>query len=412
MARRWDARCPSYFVTWPYLSHSFPGISTAVGVYLGKGILIRIEPVQDQARLKQFVHFPADVYRSDPAWVPPLLVERLHTFSQKNPFFAHARWQCWLAYRGTVPIGRISAQIDELYVSRYNTQTGFFGLLEAEDSAEVFHALFQTAETWLRAEGMTTVQGPFNLSINQECGLLVKGYEYPPMVMMGHARPYYSQHVEANGYYKAQDLLAYRLKIDFPLPSGVAAFLNKAQKSVRIRPLRRKHLQEELAIIKEIFEEAWAENWGFLPFTDAEFSELGQQMKLLVEDDFVQIAEIDGTPSAMLVAFPNLHEVIHDLDGRLWPLGWLKILWRLKVSYPKTGRVALMGVRRRFQSSPIGAVMAYGMIQAVRQAGLRKKIEQVELSWVLEGNTGMRHILESLGAEPYKTYRLYEKVLQ
>ena len=205
-----------------------------------------------------------------------------------------------------MPVGRISAQIDELHLSRYNTQTGFFGLLEAEDSAEVFQALFQTAEAWLRAEGMTTVQGPFNLSINQECGLLIKGYEDPPMVMMGHARPYYAQHVEASGYQKTQDLLAYCLGINFPLPSGVAAFLSKAKDSVRIRPLRRKHLQEELKIIKEIYEEAWAENWGFLPFTDAEFAELGQQMKLLVEDDFVQIAEIDGIPSAMLVAFPNI----------------------------------------------------------------------------------------------------------
>ncbi len=374
--------------------------------------MIRIEPVKDQASLKQFVCFPASLYRSDPAWVPPLILERLHFFSAKNPYFEHARWQSWLAYRGAVPVGRISAQIDELYLSHCDSRAGFFGSLEAEDSAEVFRSLFETAEAWLQAEGMTTVQGPFNLSINQECGLLIKGYDDPPMVMMGHARPYYSQQVEAHGYKKAQDMLAYRIGIHFPLPSGVARFLNKAKGSVWIRPLRRKYLQEELAIIREIYEEAWAENWGFLPFTDAEFAELGQHMKLLVEDDFVQIAEIDGTPSAMLVAFPNLHEVIHDLDGRLWPWGWLKILWRLKISYPKTGRVALMGVRRRFQSSPMGAVMAYGMIQAVRQAGLRKHIEQVELSWILEDNIRMRHILESLGAEPYKTYRLYEKSLQ
>jgi len=373
--------------------------------------LIRIEPVNNQIGLKQFVQFPAQVYRTDPAWVPPLHLERFHFFSAKNPYFEHARWQGWVAFQGTVPVGRISAQIDELHLARYEARTGFFGSLEAEDSADVFQALFQTAEAWLQAEGMTTVQGPFNLSINQECGLLIEGYDDPPMVMMGHARPYYAQHIEANGYQKAQDMLAYRLGIHFPLPSGVARFLQKAKDSVRIRPLRRKHLQEELAIIKEIYEEAWAENWGFLPFTNAEFAELGQHMKLLVEDDFVQIAEIDGTPCAMLVAFPNLHEVIHDLDGRLWPWGWLKILWRLKVSYPKTGRVALMGVRRRFQSSPMGAVMAYGMIEAVRQAGLRKHIERVELSWILEDNRRMRHVLESLGAEPYKTYRLYEKSL-
>jgi hypothetical protein len=374
--------------------------------------LIRIEPVKDQVGLKQFVRVPTDIYRSDPVWVPPLFVERLHFFSSKNPYFKHARWQCWVAYRGSVPVGRISAQIDELHLARYGSRTGFFGSLEAEDSAEVFQALFKTAEAWLQAEGMMKVQGPFNLSINQECGLLIKGYDDPPMVMMGHARPYYPEHVEANGYQKAQDMLAYRIGIHFPLPSGVTRFLNKAKDSVRIRPLRRELLQEELGIIKEIYEEAWAENWGFLPFTDAEFAEMGQHLKLLVEDDFVQIAEIDGIPSAMLVAFPNLHEVIHDLQGRLWPLGWLKILWRMKVGYPTTGRVALMGVRRRFQSSPMGALMAYGMIEAVRQAGLRKHIEQVELSWILEDNKRMRHILESLGAEPYKTYRLYEKSLQ
>ena len=315
---------------------------------LGSSILIRIEPVNDQAGLKKFVQFPAQVYRSDPAWVPPLHLERLNFFSEKNPYFEHARWKGWVAYRGAMPVGRMSAQIDELHLARYNSRTGFFGSLEAEDSADVFQALFQTAEGWLQAEGMTTVQGPFNLSINQECGLLIKGYDAPPMIMMGHARPYYAQHIEANGYQKAQDLLAYRLGIHFPFPSGVTRFLQKAKGSVRIRPLRRKHLQEELAIIKEIYEEAWAENWGFLPITEAEFAELGQHMKLLVEDDFVQIAEIDGMPCAMLVAFPNLHEVIHDLQGRLWPLGWLKILWRMKVSYPKTGRVALMGGSKAF----------------------------------------------------------------
>ena len=170
-----------------------------------------------------------------------------------------------MAYRGAMPVGRISAQIDELHLEHYKTRTGFFGSLEAEDSADVFQALFHKAETWLQAEGMARVQGPFNLSINQECGLLIEGYGDPPMVMMGHARPYYSQHIEANGYQKTQDLLAYRLGIHFPLPVGVARFVQKAKGSVQIRPLRRKHLQEELAIIKEIYEEAWAENWGLCP---------------------------------------------------------------------------------------------------------------------------------------------------
>ena len=374
--------------------------------------MIRVEPVSDRATLKEFIHLPWKLYHSDPYWIPPLLVERLHTFSPKNPYFQHARWQCWIAYRGQEPVGRISAQIDDLHLSRYKDQTGFFGLLEAEDDAGVFHTLFQTAEEWLQAQGMTNVRGPFNLWINHECGLLVDGFDSPPMIMMGHARPYYSEWVERNAYKKAQDLLAYRIGIHFTFPPGVSLFLKKAKTSMHIRPLRRKHLKEDLAIIQDIYEEAWSENWGFLPFTGAEFSEIGQQLKLLVEDDFVQIAEIDGEPTAMLVAFPNIHDVIQDLNGRLFPWGWLKILWRLKVSYPRSGRVALMGVRKRFQSSPMGAAMAYGLIEAVREAGLRKNIQQVEMSWILEDNKRMRHILESLGAEPYKTYRIYQKNLQ
>ncbi|MBA3611987.1 MAG: N-acetyltransferase [Nitrospirales bacterium] len=379
---------------------------------MGKGVLIRIEPVTDRAGLKEFIRLPWKLYHSDPHWIPPLLVERLHTFSQKNPYFQHARWQCWLAYRGQEPVGRICAQIDDLHLSRYQDQTGFFGLLEAEEEASIFHSLFQTVETWLQTQGMTNVRGPFNMSINQECGLLVDGFDSPPMIMMGHARPYYAHHVEQNAYEKAQDLLAYRIGVHFSFPPRVSLFLKKAKTSMHIRPLRRKYLKEDLAIIKDIYEEAWSDNWGFLPFTDAEFAEIGQQLKLLVKDDFVQIAEIDGEPMAMLVAFPNIHEVIRDLNGHLFPWGWLKILWRLKASYPRSGRVALMGVRKRFQSSPMGAAMAYGLIEAVREAVLRARIQHVELSWILEENKRMRHILESLGAEPYKTYRIYEKHLQ
>ncbi len=374
--------------------------------------MIRISPVSDRSSLKKFIHVPWAIYQDDPCWVPPLVAERLHTFSPQNAYFQHARWQAWIAFQGENPVGRISAQIDNLHVDRYNDQTGFFGLLEARDDPEVFRALFKAAEEWLQAQGMTRVRGPFNLSINQECGLLVKGFEYPPMIMMGHARPYYGQRTEDNLYDKAQDLLAYKIRIDFSLPPGVIRFLKKAKASVRIRSLRRLSFKEDLSIIKEIFDEAWSDNWGYVPFTDVEFSELGQQLKLLVPDDFVKIAEIQDEPVAMLVAFPNIHEVIQDLNGRLLPFGWLKALWRLKVSYPQTGRVALMGIRKRFQSTPMGAALAYRLIEAVRQGGVRKGIQQVELSWILEDNKAMRHILESLGAEPYKTYRIYEKVLQ
>lgn len=374
--------------------------------------MIRIVPVKTRTDLHTFVRLPWKLYTYDAQWVPPLILERLHTFSQKNPFFKHATWQCWLAYRGQEPIGRISAQIDRLHLERYGEQTtGFFGLLEAEEDSQVFQGLLGVAEEWLRQQGIIRVQGPFNLSINQECGLLVEGFDTPPMVMMGHALPYYGGLLEQNRYYKVQDLLAYQIDIHFRLPPGVTMFLNKAKGSMRIRPLCRVKIEEDLKLIKEIFEDAWSENWGFLPFTEEEFSEIGQLLKFLVEDDFVQIAEINGQACAMLVALPNVHEVIKGLNGKLLPWGWLKILWGMRISYPRTARVALMGVRKPFQSTPMGAAMAYGMIEAVRGGGLRKGIQTVELSWILEGNKRMSHILESLGAKPYKVYRLYQKDL-
>jgi GNAT superfamily N-acetyltransferase len=310
------------------------------------------------------------------------------------------------------PVGRISAQIDALHEARHQDATGFFGLLEAEDEAETFHALLSTAETWLRNQGMVRIRGPFNLSINQECGLLVEGFDTPPMIMMGHARPYYAERLTAEGYQGVKDLLAYHVATHFTPPALMRTVLSRAAGVVRIRPLRRSCLSEELNILREIYEDAWSANWGFIPFTEEEFRHLGHSLRLLVEDEYVQIAEVDGEPAAMIVAFPNVNEAIADLDGRLFPLGWLKLLWRLKVKHPKTARVALMGVRKRFQGSALGSAIAFMLIDAVRSHGIRRGVQAVELSWVLEDNRPMRNMLSMIGGVPYKRYRIYEKALR
>jgi GNAT superfamily N-acetyltransferase len=190
------------------------------------------------------------------------------------------------------------------------------------------------------------------------------------------------------------------------------AVLNKAADSARVRPLRRSRLHEDLEIIEDIFEDAWSTNWGFIPFTEDEVRHLGYNLRLLVDDDAVQIAEVDGVPAAMIVVFPNLNEVIRDLHGRLLPFGWLKLLWRLKVKFPKTARVVLMGVRKRFQRSALGAALAFQLIDAVRGYGIRRGVQEVELSWILEDNMPMRNILTMVGAVPYKRYRIYEKALR
>lgn len=372
---------------------------------------VRIEPINGSRDLRRFIRVPWSIYVDDPAWIPHLLLERQEQFSRRHPYFAHARCCFWLAYRGLKPVGRISAQIDALHEVRYRDATGFFGLLEAEDEAETFHALLSTAEAWLRDQGMMRIRGPFNLSINQECGLLVEGYDTPPMMMMGHARPYYAGRLAAEGYQGVKDLLAYRIATHFTPPELMQTILGRAAGVARIRPLRRSCLSEELKILQEIYEDAWSSNWSFIPFTEEEFRYLGYSLRLLVEDECVQIAEMDGVPVAMIVAFPNVNEAIADLNGRLCPFGWLKLLWRLKVKYPKTARVALMGVRKRFQGSALGSAITFMLIDAVRRYGVRRGIQEVELSWVLEDNRPMRNMLAMIGGAPYKRYRIYEKAL-
>lgn len=372
---------------------------------------LTIQPVNNRARLKAFIQLPGELYRQDAHWIKPLFLEQKERFSEKNPFFQHARWQAWIATRGQRPVGRISAQIDELHLQRYQDQTGHFGCLEAEDDADVFKALFDVAENWLRSEGMQRVTGPFNLSINEECGLLIEGFDTPPCIMMGHGRPFYGHRVEAQGYSKAKDLLAYHCPPDYDTPKTLARLAEKAASQVQVRHLKRKDLKNELKILRGIFNDAWSENWGFVPFTEAEFSEIGKMMSLLLDDDFVQIAEVDGEPAAMLIVLPNINEIIRDLNGRLFPLGWLKLLWRLKVRFPKSARIPLMGVIRKYQRSRLGPTLAFMVTDAAKQPVIRRGIEEMEMSWILEDNAGMRSIIEALSGVAYKTYRLYEKNL-
>lgn len=372
---------------------------------------VEIIPVHREKELRDFLRLPWALYGHDPAWVPPLLLERRHHLSKGNPYFRHADFRAWIARRGRETVGRISAQVDRLHLQRYHDETGFFGLLEARDDAAVIHGLFEAAQGWLRRQGMRRILGPFNLSINEECGLLVEGFDTPPVIMMGHALPYYSTRMEELGFTGAQDLLAYRIRSDFATPPHLEALIRRFAARVHLRPLRPGQFSQDLAIIQDIFEDAWSSNWGFLPFTAEEFSEMGRNLKLLVPPEFVRIAEIDGEPVAMMLFFPNLNEAIRDLNGRLLPLGWLKLLWRLKVRGVKSARVPLMGVRRRFQGSRLGAALALMMITSLQKTGRRHGIEDVELSWILESNKGMCSIIESIGGEPYKRYRIYQKDL-
>lgn len=372
---------------------------------------LRIAPVADRRSLEQFIRTPWQFYYCDPFWVPPLLMERRdHLNERKNPYFRHAQWQAWTAWRGDRPVGRISAQLDRLHLERYDDATGFFGMLEAEDRRETFEALLSTAEEWLAARGMQRVRGPMNLSVNQETGLLVEGFDTPPPFMLGHARAYYAGHVEALGYAKANDLLAYRLRLDFELPAAVKRLLARMPQ-VRTRPVRRKAFAEDLEIMRDIFNDAWAENWSFVPFTREEFQHLGSELKPLVPRDFIRIAELDGEPAAMMITLPDLNDLIRDLNGRLVPFGWAKLAWRLLARRPRAARVPLMGVRQRYQRTRVGTALAFLMIDECRRPTTARGIWDSDLSWILEDNRGMRDMLEAVGARAYKRFRVYDKSL-
>lgn len=358
-----------------------------------------------------FLRVPYQIYRDDPAWVAPLLFMQRDNIAPGNPVFEHLRWQPFLAWRGDRPVGRISAQVDSLVQVHRGENNGYFGMLEAPDDSAVFAALFAAAEQWLRDQGMERAIGPFSLNINQEIGALVEGFDTIPNMMMGHGRRYYDRQIQAQGYAPAKDLLCYEAPPDFVEPPILTLLKKRLAGRLVVRPLNPRQKLADFAAMREIFNDAWQHNWGFVPFTEKEFRAIGNEMLLLIPADLVQIALVDGKPAAFIVLLPNLNEAIRDLGGRLLPFGWAKLLWRLKVGFPSTGRVPLMGVRQQYQQTRFGPGLAFAVIDAVRKIGFRRGIKVVEMSWVLEDNVGMRHIAEAIGGVVNKRYRLYERPL-
>jgi len=371
-------------------------------------------PADDKAGLKAFLRVPFTVYRDDPNWIAPLFLERLDHLSRKrNPFFHHAEAELFVAFRGDEPVGRISAQVNRLHIERYHDATGQFGFLDAVDDPRVFAALTGAAGNWLKERGMRRMTGPMSFSINDETGLLIDGFDTPPRVMMGHARPWFAQHLDALGFAKVKDVLAYDYDGRKPLSRAMQSMLDKAYASgdLEVRALSKKNLARDLPIIMEIFNDAWSDNWGFVPFTSEEITALGDNLRFLVGEDYIAIASWKGEPVAMAVTLPDINQWIKGLGGRLAPFGWVRVLWHLLARPPEAVRMPLMGVRRAFHGQPLGATLALAVIERIRKAHLEHGTNRAELSWILEDNLPMRRILDALGAKPYKTYRVYERGL-
>ena len=385
--------------------------------YRGTGLASRnisLEAIADKPGLRRFIALTRDLYAGDPSWVQPLTFERLdHLDQAKNPFMRAIEVRYWLARRDGIPVGRISAQVNRRHLERHRDATGHFGFLEAVDDPEVFAALMDTAEAWLRERGMARIAGPFNLSINDESGLLVEGFDTPPSMMMGHALPYYGQRLEALGYAKAKDLIAYDVDATVPWPEATQRLIARVERmpGLRIRPLDMRRYRDEIRTIVRIFNDAWADNWGFIPFGEDEAAYLAKSIRPLVDADSFAIGELDGEPVGMTVTLPNLNEAIAGLDGRLLPFGWFRLLWRLKVKGLRSGRMPLMGIAKRLQGTTKGAAIALGMIERIRRHYDKLGYRHGELSWILEDNRSVQAVIEAIAAVPYKRYRVYEKAL-
>ncbi len=378
-----------------------------------------IRPVVSKADRKAFVDLPFRLYADDPHWVPPLKGEMLGLITpEKNGWFSHAQAQLFLAERNGRVVGRISAHIDTLALTMpieqgFGAGTGQWGYFDAEDAATA-EALIATAEQWLRDQGMIRALGPISMSIWEEPGLLVEGFDHPPTVMMGHHKPEYRGWIEGAGYMLAKRLLTYELDITREFPPIIRRIIQSGEKNprIRIREVDKTRFEEEAAIILAILNDAWSDNWGFVPLTPPEIADVGVKLKPIVFNDLIRIAELDGKPVAFMITLPDVNEAIAPLKGRLFPFGWLKMLLWLRAPKVKTMRVPLMGVVKSLQSSRMASQLAFMLIEYIRLASIeRYGATRGEIGWILEDNQGMRAIADALETRINKIYHVYEKTL-
>ena len=372
---------------------------------------IEIKQHQPGKDLKDFIQVAFEVYRDDPAWVAPLNMEITDRLTpEKNPFFEHAEVALFTAWKDGKAVGRISAQIDHEHLRIHQDNAGFFGFFDTVDDQEVASALVAAAEEWLVSRGMTVMRGPFSLSINEETGLLVEGFDSPPAIMMAHHRSYQEALAEGAGLQKVKDCYAWKYHVVPAPPRAQKAWETiNSLPEVRFRSVHPRNLKKEVRDILDVFNDAWQHNWGFVPATDAEAKKMAADLQLILDKEISFFAEIDGQPVAICVCLPNLNEVIADFQGKLNPVTIGKLIWRLKIRGPKSARLMLLGVRTELRGKKRYAPLATAVIAELVRRGLKEGYDWAELGWTLEDNRLINAAIRSMGAKIYKRYRLFEK---
>ncbi len=391
--------------------------------YEGAGVAdateVSIEPVSDKRGRARFVDCGRAFSARLPHFVPQLRSEQLELVDPaKNPFFEHARVQLFIAMRAGRAVGRISAHIDELALAMLPKQgfgpgVGFFGYFDAADEATA-HALLAAAQAWLRREGMTRMLGPISLSIWEEPGLLVRGADHAPMIMMGHHPPHYAGWIESAGLSRAQTLYTYELDVSKEFPPLVQRIVASGARNARItvRQVRKDRWDEEVGIILAILNDAWSDNWGFVPFTPAEVAYAGKKLRPIIFERINMIAEVDGKPVAFMLTFPDINMALARIKGKLWPFGWLHLLRWLR--HPKGAgmRVPLMGVVKELHNTRLASQLAFMMISAIRrEAHAAFGSMRGEIGWILADNQGMVAIADAIDSTINREYAIYAKAL-
>jgi GNAT superfamily N-acetyltransferase len=360
--------------------------------------------VRSKRDRRQFVELPFRLYSDDPNWVPPLRRD-IHELIDRNrhPFHLHAEVELFLARSGDRVVGRIAAIDNELHRKFHGERTGFFGLFECERDTGVSEALFAAAAGWLRARGIETMRGPASFSLNEEAGLLVQGFDGPPVVMMAYNPPWYEELIVHQGFTKAKDLLAYYLANATPTDQmlRMADRLRERYK-VSIRTLDKGRFWEEVSLVRRIYNEAWMRTWGHIPMTEDELTHMAKQLRPIVDPSLVIFAEVNGDLAGFGLALPDLNVPLWRMNGRLFPFGWAMALWYARKI--TTARIVILGVLDKYRRSGVAERLELEMLKN----GPRRGIVNAEFSWILEDNAMMRTPLEKMGAQVYRVYRMYD----
>lgn len=365
--------------------------------------MITILPASDKNTFKEFLTLPFKLYTENSLWVPPLLRDVKEQFSHKNPFFKHAEALPFIARLNGETVGRLAAIYNSAHIDFHHENAGFFGFFECIENHDAAIALIEKAKEWLKGKGVAIMRGPMNFSTNEECGLLIDGYNKPPMVMMPYNHPYYPSLLEGCGLRKAKDLYAYIIDVPERLPDKVLRVAGIAEKNnIRARPINIKFFKEEMKIFKEIYNATWQRNWGFIPMTEDEIDYTAKKLKPIIVPELTLIAECRGEPVGFMMTLPDFNYVLKKLDGKLLPFGIFKALWHSRKI--KDLRLLLLGIKEGFRRQGVDAFLFIEGLKAMRNLGYKK----LEFSWILEDNIPVQRIIETFEGRLYKRYRIYE----